>query len=115
VRPIDTSDGYVARHKLMPFRKWLNKCHQDTYIHGPFKFASIRGRKTRDPVAQSDWGILHKHSSMFNNPVPRFDVPTYLIHCNHGAHVIFHDKSTCAILMLEHSQTSDTEDIYHGI
>ncbi len=35
VRPTDTSDSYVARHKLMPFRKWLNICHQDTYIHGP--------------------------------------------------------------------------------
>jgi hypothetical protein len=115
VRPTDTSDSYVACHKLMPFRKWLNICHQDTYIHGPFEFASVRGRKTQGCVAQSDWDILHKHSSMFNNPVPRFDVPTYSIHCDRGAHVTFHDKPTCAILMLEHSRTSDTEDIYHGI
>jgi hypothetical protein len=34
--PTDTSDSYVAHNKLMPFRKWLNICHQDTYIHGPF-------------------------------------------------------------------------------
>jgi hypothetical protein len=40
VRPSDTSDSYTTHHKLMPFRKWLNICHQDTYIHGPFEFAS---------------------------------------------------------------------------
>jgi hypothetical protein len=33
--PTDTSDSYVARRKLMPFRKWLNIRHLDTYIHGP--------------------------------------------------------------------------------
>jgi hypothetical protein len=103
VRPMDTSDSYVTRHKLMPFRKWLNICHLDTYIHGPFYFASVRGRKTRDRVAQSDWDVLHRNSLMFNNPVPRFDVPTYLVHCNCGAHVTFHDNATCTILMAEHS------------
>jgi hypothetical protein len=114
VRPSDTSDSYAARHKLMPFRKWLNICHLDTYIHGPFNFASVCGRKTRDRVAQSDWDVLHRHSLMFNNPVPRFDVPTYSVHSDRGAHVTFHDDSTCAILMLEHSRMSETEDIYRG-
>ncbi len=114
VRPSDSSDSYATHHKLMPFRKWLNICHQDMYIHGPFEFASVRGCKTRDRIAQSDWDVLLKHSSMFNDPVPRFDVPTYSIHCNRGAHVTFHNETTCAILMLEHSRTSDTEDIYRG-
>ncbi len=103
VQPMDTSDSYVARHKLMPFRKWLNICHLDTYIHGPFKFASVCGRKTRDRVAQPDWDVLHWNKSMFNNPVPRFDVPTYLDHCNRGTHVAFHDDATCTILIAEHS------------
>jgi hypothetical protein len=114
VRPTNTSDSYIARHKLMPFRKWLNICQQDTYIHGPFDFASIPGCKTRDCIAQSDWYILHQHSSIFNNPVPQFDVRTYSVHCNPGAHMMFHDKPTCTILMLEHLQMSDAEDIYRG-
>ncbi len=97
VHPTDTSDSYIACHKLMPFRKWLNICHLDTYIHRPFNFASVRGRKTRDRVAQSDWDIRHQNSLMFNNPAPRFDVPTYLVHCNHGAHMTFHDNATCTI------------------
>jgi hypothetical protein len=89
---MDTSDSYVARHKLMPFKKWLNIRHLDTYIHGPFKFASICGCKTWDHVAQPDWDVLHWNKLMFNNPVPCFDVPTYLVYCNRGAHVAFHDK-----------------------
>ncbi len=113
VHPSDSSDSYAAHHKLMHFRKWLNICHQDTYIHGPFEFASICGCKTRDLIAQSDWDGLLKHSSMFNNPVPQFDVPTYSIHCNR-AHFTFHNKITCTTLMLEHSRTSDTKDIYRG-
>jgi hypothetical protein len=112
--PTDTSDSYVARHKRMPFRKWLNICHMDMYIHGSFDFASVRGCKTRDRVAQSDWDVLHWHSLMFNNPVPCLDVPTYSVHCNHGAHVTFHYNTTCAILMIDHSRTSETKDIYRG-
>jgi hypothetical protein len=103
VQPMDTSDSYVACHKLMPFRKWLNICHLDTYIHGPFNFASVCGRKTRDRVAQPDWDVLHRNSLMFNNPVPRFDVPTYSVHCNCGTHVAFHNDATCTILISEHS------------
>ncbi len=103
VRPTDTSDSYVTRHKLMPFRKWLNICHLDMYIHGPFEVASIRGCKTRDRVAQPDWNVLHWNKLMFNKPVPRFDVPTYSVHCNCGAHVVFHNNATCTILIAKHS------------
>ena len=40
VCPCDTSDSYATRHKLMPFRKWLNIC------------------KTRDRIAQVNWDAL---------------------------------------------------------
>ena len=112
VRPSDTSESYATRHKLMPFRKWLNICHQDTYIHGPFEFASIRGRKTRDRIAQVDWDALALHSSMFCNPVPSFDVATYSIHCDRGAHVSVHIAAASDALVHEQSLTTDTEDIY---
>ncbi len=114
VHPSDTFDSCAAHHKLMPFRKWLNMCHLDTYIYGPFNLASVCGRKAQDPIAQSDWDVLHRHSLMFNNSVPHFDVPTYSVHCDRGAHVTFHNDSTCAILILKHSRTSETEDIYRG-
>jgi hypothetical protein len=106
IRPSDTSDDCALRHKLRPFRKWLNITHLDTFIHGPFEFASVQGRKTRDRVSQDDWDILRRHSSMFQNTIPCFDVPTYLIHVDHGAHVTYHDEAHCDILCIEASQMS---------
>ena len=107
VRPSDTSDDYAQRHNLLPFRKWLNITHQDTFIHGPFEFATVRGRKTRDRIGQTDWDILRQHKSMFHNPLPAFDVPTYSIHIDRGAHVAYHDKALTNVLCFEASHTSD--------
>jgi hypothetical protein len=106
--PSNTSNAYAARHKLVPFRKWLNISHLDTFIHRPFDFASIRGQKIRDRISQDDWDILAKHTSMFANPLPRFDVPTYSIHVDRGAHVAFHDQALCDILLFEASRTSSS-------
>ena len=110
--PSDSLDGYATRHKLMPFRKWLNICHPDTFIHGPFEFALIRGRKTRDRIAQANWDALSLHSSMFCNPIPSFNVTTYSIHCDRGAHVSIHIAAISNTLLSEKATMSDTEDIY---
>jgi len=111
VRPSDTSDDFALRHNLLPFRKWLNITHLDTYIHGPFEFATIRGRKTRDRISQDDWDVLRKHSHMFQNSTPNFDVPTYSIHVDRGAHVTYHDQAHYTTLCLKASQLShSTQD-----
>jgi hypothetical protein len=41
IRPPNSSASYATRHKMVPFRKWLNISHLDTYIHGPFEFPSV--------------------------------------------------------------------------
>jgi hypothetical protein len=107
VRLSDTSDDYTARHKLRPFRKWLNITHLDTFIHGPFEFATVHGQKTRDSVSQDDWDILQCHTSMFQNSLPRFDVPTYSIHMDRSAHVSYHDEAHCDNLRIGASQKSE--------
>jgi hypothetical protein len=106
--PSDTSDDYAQHHNLLSFRKGLNITHLDTYIHGPFEFATVCGRKTRDRISQDDWDILRKHSSMFQNPLPTFNVPTYSIHVDQGAHVKYHNKALMDILCFEASQTSES-------
>ena len=93
IRPSDTSVAYASRHNLLPFRKWVNITHLDTYIHGPFDFAAIRGRKSRDRISQHDWEMLSSHKSMFHNPVPSFELPSYSIHVDRGAHVSFINSS----------------------
>jgi hypothetical protein len=99
IRPSNTSDSYANRHKLVPFRKWLNISHLDTFIHGPFNFASICRQKSRDRISQDDWDILGRHTSMFNNPLPKYDVPTYSIHVNRGANEDVLLKASCNDLM----------------
>ncbi len=56
--PYETSIEYALRHKLLLFRKLLNITHSDTFIHGPFEFASVRVQKTRDCISQDDWNDL---------------------------------------------------------
>ena len=74
---------------LVPFHRWLNLTHTDTFIHGPFDFATVNGRKTRDRISQADWDILVLHSSMFHNAAPRFDLPSYSIHVDRGVHIAY--------------------------
>jgi hypothetical protein len=98
IRPYDTSKYLAARSRLVPFRRWLNLTHSNTYLHGPFEFATINGRQTHDRVAQTDWDILSTHASQFSNPVPRFDLPSYSIHIDLSVHVIVHNPTQAAAL-----------------
>jgi hypothetical protein len=107
IRPSDTLVDYALCHKLLPFKKWLNITHSDTFIHSPFEFATVRRQKTCDRISQDDWNVLLWHVSMFQNSIPSFDVPTYSIHVDHGAHVSYHDQTHCNILRIEASHTSE--------
>jgi hypothetical protein len=86
IHPSDMSDAYAAQCKLVPFHRWLNLTHSDTYIHGPFDFVAVNGRKTRDRISQSDWDVLATHSSMFHIPIPQFNLSSYSIHVDRGVH-----------------------------
>jgi hypothetical protein len=108
IRPSDTSVDYALRHKLRPFCKWLNLTHLDTFIHGPFEFATVHGRKTSDRISQADWDMLKSHLDMFLNPIPPFDVPSYSIHVDRCAHVHFHDAATSRQLILAASPDHTT-------
>lgn len=87
IRPSDTSEDYARRHHLVPCRRLINLTHHDTFIHGPFDFASVNGRKSRDRISQFDWDNLAKRSSMFQNVVPSTELPSYSIHVDECFHV----------------------------
>ena len=89
IQPSDTSFRYALRNNLVPLRLWINLSHTSTYIHGPFNFANIQGRKSRDRISEADWTVLHSHRSMFHNLPPAMDLPVYSIHVDRGAHVSF--------------------------
>ena len=84
VRPSDTSEALALRKGLVPFRLWMNLTHESTYIHGPFEFATMNSRKTRDRISLDDWKILASHKEQYDNDAPRDDLPTYSVHVDHG-------------------------------
>jgi hypothetical protein len=108
IRPSDTLVDYAQHHELCPFQKWLNLTQLNTFIHGPFKFASVNGRKTRYCVSQADWDVLKSHLNMFHNPLLGFNIPSYSIHIEHGAHVSFDDAAISCQLVLSTSHVGST-------
>jgi hypothetical protein len=107
IRPSDTSKAHAATHRLVPFRQWLNLTHSNTYIHGPFDFASNNSRKTRDRISQSDWDNLSKQTSMFHNPLPQFDLPSYSIHVDRSVHVAICNTTNCNLLLAAANLSGD--------
>jgi hypothetical protein len=63
IHPSDTSKALATKQKLIPFWWWLNLTHSDTYIHNPFNFAMVNGRKTSNCISQADWDVLSHHKS----------------------------------------------------
>ncbi len=108
IRPSGSSETYASRHKLLPFRKYINITHSDTFIHGPFDFSTINNRKSWDRICQSNWDILKSHCDLFHNPLLRFDVPTYSVHVNAGAHTTFYSAALLGDLFLSAQRTLHT-------
>ena len=92
IKPSSSSAAFAAKNNLVTARKYIHLLHEDTFIHGPFDFATVHNRKTRDRIGQADWEILASFSHMFQNPIPSFLVPTYSIHVDNGIHYSFLHK-----------------------
>ncbi len=75
ITPSDTSEDRALRFHLHPICCWTNLTHGDTYIHGPFNFATVRGRKTCNRVDQDCWDALATKSSMFSNKLSSLSFP----------------------------------------
>ncbi len=97
ITPSDTSEDRALHLHLHPVRCWTNLTHGDTYIHGPFNFATVQGRKTCNRIDQDCWDALATKSSMFSNKLPSFVIPTYSIHLDRGVHSIFPVMEAAAV------------------
>jgi hypothetical protein len=107
IRPSDTSEEHAARHRLVPFCRWINLLHSGTLLHGPFEFASVNGRKTRDQVSPANWDVLAKFSTLYQNPLPWFDLPSYSIHVDRGIHSTFWDQDNADALCAAANSSDD--------
>ncbi len=99
VKPSTSSRVFASKNKLVPARQFVHLLHEDTFIHGPFNFATINNRKTRDRIAMQDWTVLESHKHLVRNAVPPFDVPAYSVHVDSGVDFCFHDRSNADMLL----------------
>ncbi len=112
IRPTDTSEALATKQRLVLFCWWLNLTHSDTYIHGPFDFATVNGRKTRDQVAQGDWEVLFRHQLQFQNLLPWFDLPSYSVHIDCGIRTTVCDPSHVAALCAMSNLSGDCHHLH---
>jgi len=103
VRPLVSSSAYALQHNLIPARMYVHLLHEEVFIHGPFDFAMVNNPKTRDRISKKDWQVLASFSHLFQNPLPSFDVSTYLVHVDNGVHAVVYSKLHNAMLLPQHS------------
>jgi hypothetical protein len=96
--PSDTSKAHAAHHRLVPFCHWINLLHSGTLLHSPFEFATVNGRKSPNRVSQANLDVLAKFSTCFQNPLPRFDLPSYSIHVDCGIYFAFCNRANANAL-----------------
>ena len=89
IRPSDTLEQLAARKGLLPFRQWVNLSHESVFLHGPFNFAVVNGRKSRDRIAIEHWEILASLRGTYHNVPPPMDLPTYSVHADRGVYTTF--------------------------
>ena len=107
IRPSSQSEYYAKAEGLKPFTQWIRLTNFDTYIAGPFDFAEINGRKSRDRVPQDQWKILAKFDHMFSNEVPPLSLPEYAVHFGQF-HTVYSppENNVCVAAHLTHPSSS---------
>jgi hypothetical protein len=72
IQPSQYSEQIALDKNLVSYREWIQLNGPSICLHGPFDFAFLHNRKTRDRVAETDWRALISGSSKFDNSPPQF-------------------------------------------
>jgi hypothetical protein len=71
LQPSQYSENTAKSMGLTPYREWVQLDDPSINLHGPFNFATLNNRKTRDRVAKADWLILQDREALYNNAAPK--------------------------------------------
>ncbi|KAL3795073.1 LOW QUALITY PROTEIN: hypothetical protein HJC23_006394 [Cyclotella cryptica] len=103
LRPDSYAPIYVKELNLHPHCQWVNLLNHGTYVHGPFKFATINGRKTHDRISLSNWEILSQSSDQYDNDPPDLDHRYFTsIQFLHSYHTVISDPTVHDCFMATH-------------
>jgi hypothetical protein len=70
IQPSQYSEATAKSKWLVPYREWIHIDDHAIAIHGPFDFAKLNSRQTRDRVSTKDWLILSELQSLYQNQAP---------------------------------------------
>ena len=70
IRPAPEAAVFAEHNNLTPVRLWVQLNDPTVFIHGPFNFAVVNGRKTIDKIAEKDWLVLKSNASKYSDDAP---------------------------------------------
>jgi hypothetical protein len=70
IQPSQFSVKIAIDKNLVSYREWITLVDPSILLHGPFDFATIHNRKTRNRVAESDWRSLIERADKFDDKPP---------------------------------------------
>ena len=93
IQPSDVSAKIASNQHLVPYREWINIKDQSILINGPFNFATLNQRKTRDRISLREWQIL-RQCDKYDNAKPTIqDVPVQHLSWNQPIQSSYNDVS----------------------
>jgi hypothetical protein len=70
LQPLQFSERTAKNKDLVPYREWINLSDPAVNLLGPFEFATITNRKTRDRIPGPQWSQLQAQTTKFDNDAP---------------------------------------------
>ena len=70
IRPAPEVAAFAEHNNLTPVRFWVQLNNPSIFIHGPFDFAVVNGRKTIDKIIEKDWLVLESNSNKYSDDAP---------------------------------------------
>jgi hypothetical protein len=71
LQPSQYSEDTAKSMGLVPYREWIQIDDSSVTLHGPFNFATLNNRKTRDRISKMDWIVLQDRETLYHNPAPK--------------------------------------------
>jgi hypothetical protein len=72
IPPTSVSSEIAKARNLVPYREWIYLSHAENLLHGPFDFATLNNRQTRDRLSDTEWQLLISAKDRYDCPPPAF-------------------------------------------